>query len=563
MGQTPSLEDELRQRIASLESELATAQADRAFLFEALDRIPVALEYYDANGVARWLNRAMLRFLGIPNAEAVIGKFNILTDPFSIQTGLKPVYERAYGGELVVSEEYTIDMERAADDWGSEAHSIWFRMVLVPQLDKDGAVQGVCAIVRETTQERHMQQTLRLAQRGDGLELLAGGVAHDFNNLLTAILGQASVLAAGIAEPGEVVQCGEEIVLAAQQAAALTSQLLAYAGKGRGTLVPTDLRTLIREIAQLLRVTFSKTTEVTLDLDETPAVALVDGAQIKQVMMNLITNAYQSLPQGQGTVRVVARVVDISTELLARVRSNEPLEPGRYVRVDVIDDGCGMDAATVRRVFEPYFTTKANGHGLGLAATLGVVMGHHGAIHIESEPGNGSRFRVLLPYCASIPVLASPRTTTSSSDSGLVLVADDERYIRSLVRQVLERSGYGVLEADNGLEVQRLLAEHGDEIDMILMDVMMPGANGLDALESLRERFGELPVVLMSAHSEAGHAAARSDPYTWFLPKPFRAEAVLEALTEARRGVQRGRGADEHELASERCPPTPRAPGLG
>ncbi|MCH9683585.1 MAG: PAS domain-containing protein, partial [Deltaproteobacteria bacterium] len=463
MGDTSSVEDELRQRIAQLEAKLAEAESDRTYLLDALDHVPVGLEIYDQNGLAVWMNRAMVQFLGLPSADVAIGKFNVLTDPFSVQTGLQPVYERAYRGELVETEEFAIDMERATDEWGASSRLIWFRMVLVPRIDESGRVTSVCAVVQETTQDRQMQHTLRLAQRREGLELLAGGVAHDFNNLLTAILGQASILEAGIAEEGEVEQSGREIVHAAQQAAALTSQLLAYAGKGRGALEPTDLRTVVGEIAQLVRVTFSKTTRLDLDLGDTPAVALVDGAQIKQVVMNLITNAHQALEDDMGTVRVQVSVRQVNAETLSRVRSSEVLEPGPYVLLDVVDDGCGMDAQTLDRVFEPYFTTKATGHGLGLAAALGTVMGHHGAVLIESKLGEGTRFSVLLPHSDEepihIPSVAAPRC----DNRGLVLVADDEPYVRSLLTRVLERTGYSVVVANDGSQVIDEMDQHGED----------------------------------------------------------------------------------------------------
>ncbi|MEM7159433.1 MAG: response regulator [Myxococcota bacterium] len=502
-------------------------------MYAALEQVDVGLEVYDADGYAMWMNDAMVRFLGLPSAESVLGKFNILTDPFSKETGLLPVYERAYAGEVVVSEEFAIDMERASETWGSDARAIWFRMILVPHVDEQGAVRSVFAIMQETTQERQMQRTLRLAQQREGLELLAGGVAHDFNNLLTAVLGQASLLEAGIVEGDEAAQCGREIVNAAKQAASLTAQLLAYAGRGRGELLPTDLRNLIRETAHLVRVTFAKTASLELDLGERPAVALVDNAQLKQVLMNLVTNAYQALPEGVGTVRVSTRVADVDDTTLRRVRSREPLVAGTYVLLDVVDDGCGMVPKTLERIFEPYFTTKQEGHGLGLAATLGTVTGHRGGVLVDSSPGEGTRFCVLLPLCDVEPIAPRIAASPRRDNSGLVLVADDEPYIRSLVSQILERTGYSVVEADDGRRAIALLDEHGAAVEMVLIDVMMPGANGLDALEAIRRRSSSLPVVLMSGHSDAGEAATRGDHNTWFLPKPFGVEAVLDILDRA------------------------------
>lgn len=535
VGESTTVEATLRQKIAQLEAELAESKSVYRHMLDALQRVDVGFEVYDADGYAKWMNEAMVRFLGLPSADSVLGKFNILTDPFSKETGLLPVYERAYTGEVVMSEEFAIDMERAADSWGSDAGSIWFRMILVPDVDDEGRVRSVFAIMQETTQQRQMQRTIRLAQHREGLELLAGGVAHDFNNLLTAILGQANLVEAGIAEGAEAAECGREIVNAARQAASLTAQLLAYAGRGRGAVVPTDLRKLVREIALLVRVTFAKTASLDLDLGDTPAVALVDSTQLKQVLMNLVTNAYQALSEGVGTVRVTTWVAHVGEDVLRLVRSRKRLEAGSYVLLDVIDDGCGMTPQTLQRIFEPYFTTKAAGHGLGLAATLGTVTGHHGGVLVESTPGDGTRFCVLLPLCDFAPIEPAARAKPRRDHSGLVLVADDEPYIRSLVSQILRRTGYSVVEADDGHRAIELLDEHGSAVKLVLIDVMMPGTNGLDALENIRRRSSTLPVVLMSGHSDAGEAATRDDPNTWFLPKPFGVEAVLEVLERADR----------------------------
>ena len=523
--------ESLRARVAELEQRLAQSEARRTSLLAALERVATPLEIYDADGVAEWMNPAMVEFIGIPSADIAIGKFNILTDPFSEQTGMRPLYERAYAGEVVQTPEFMIEMERASQQWHTGSHSVWFYMLLYPLRDPTGAVSGVLAIMQETTHTRRMEKTLQLAQHLEGVELLAGGVAHDFNNLLTAILGYGSMLSTGMLPLEDTPKYAAEIVHAGEQAAFLTGQLLAYAGKGQGEVVLTDMHELVRGISGLLAVTLPSGVNLTQTPHSAPATALVDVGQLKQVVMNLITNARDAIGDAPGRITVASNQRTWTEEELARFHSQPPLEPGEYVSIEVADTGCGMDGPTLERIFEPYFTTKREGHGLGLAATLGIIRTHHGGLHVQSTPGEGTHFQVLLP-ASTAPVEAPPSALPAPrmTRGGVALVADDEPYIRAVIRHILSGTGLQVIEASDGGQAMAAFARLEHPPALVMVDMMMPVLNGLDTLTRLRDASPTLPVVLMSAHSEVAQEAAQTDPRVWFLQKPFRARDVHALL---------------------------------
>jgi two-component system, cell cycle sensor histidine kinase and response regulator CckA len=476
-----------------------------------------------------WMNAAMIEFLGLPSAEIAIGRFNVLTDPFSAETGIKPLYERAYRGELVRSEEFMVEMERASATYGTRARSVWFRMVLCPWLGADGHVRGVMAIMFETTWQRHMAQTLQLAQRRDGLEVLAGGVAHDFNNLLTAIMGNASLLEGGFYEPPEVPELASAILKAGEQAVFLTRQLHAYAGTREGSLRPTDAAHLVGDIVKLLGVTMGPSVELRVENEPAPLIVLADQGQLTQVLMNLVTNAHDAIGEGPGTIVVAARSVGLAGDEVG-LHIREPLMAGPYVCIEVRDSGRGMDEATLGRVFEPYYSTKGPGRGLGLAAALGIVWRHGGGIQLESELGRGTCVRMLLP--TSTALAPSPIATQQAPvrRRGMVVVADDAAYVRSVVGHSLAQLGFTVEEAENGQQVVDRVRADGHALSLVVLDVMMPVLNGLDALARIRATHPELPVVLMTAHGETGRSIAERDPSTTFLAKPFTLFGLLAVV---------------------------------
>jgi len=383
---------------------------------------------------------------------------------------------------------------------------------------------------------RRLQEQLLQAQKLESLGVLAGGIAHDFNNLLVGILGNASLALSDLAPDSPLRETLEGIETAALRAGELTNQMLAYSGKGRFVVQPLDLSALVDEMAHLLEASISKKASLRRELERSLPPVEVDATQIRQLVMNLITNASDALGEGAGSIVLRTRPVpDPAGETGDRVDAE--LARRGAVALEVEDTGCGMDAETRSRVFDPFFTTKFTGRGLGLAAALGIVRGHRGRIDVESLPGKGTRFRILLPVSVQgvRPALAQAAAPLSGERGrGRVLVVDDEHMVRSMASRTLRESGFEVLCAADGHEALGLLDDGGGVPEAVLLDLTMPRMGGEETLRELRRRAPEVPVVLTSGYSES-EIATRFEGVRLegFLHKPFRPAELVARIQEA------------------------------
>jgi PAS domain S-box-containing protein len=383
--------------------------------------------------------------------------------------------------------------------------------------------------------ERHgLEQQVQRAQRLDSLGVLAGGIAHDFNNLLTGILGNAEFLTERLADHDDL-EAARAIATAAQRAAALTRQMLAYAGqRDLGRREPVDVGDLVRELRTLLDATLSKKAELELAIEPGSVVA-GDRATLGQVLMNLLTNASDALGDRPGRISVHARLV---RELDARwdTAQGATVRPGRWVLVEVRDTGAGMTEATRGRVFEPFFSTKEKGHGLGLAACLGIVTAHGGAVLVEGEPGKGSCFSVLLPASAAGEREDDERRAPPAVRPCRVLVVDDENVVRGQLRRSLELRGYSVDEASTGRDaVEALTAGPEDCPDVAILDMTMPDLDGAEVLRRTRAAGSRVPIIISSGYLDV--AVERRLPrgqFQGFLPKPYGPTDLVTAIERAR-----------------------------
>ncbi len=376
-----------------------------------------------------------------------------------------------------------------------------------------------------------LERKLLEGQKLESIGVLAGGIAHDFNNLLTSILGHASLASIARAHDAPLLLHLQAIEGASQRAAELCQQMLAYAGKGRFVVGPVDLGRLVRETLPLLRISLGKNVVLTLDLAaQLPAVE-ADATQMRQILMNLVINASDAIGGRGGEIAVSTSSGPADPGLLARAHQGE-ISPGTAcVMLQVRDTGSGMDAETLARIFEPFFTTKFAGRGLGLAAVLGFVRSHRGVLAVESEPGRGTQFSLLLPASKASPGL----DTEPAPDlvpllpPGRVLVVDDEESVRTTVGQIIEKLGYPVDLAASGDEALAFQS-NGPHV-LVLLDLTMPGRDGFDTLHALRSVNAELPVVIMSGFSES-EVSPRivSLRRVTFVQKPFTAERLLERI---------------------------------
>ncbi len=387
------------------------------------------------------------------------------------------------------------------------------------------------------TERRELGARVQEAQRMESLAVLAGGVAHDFNNLLVGILGNADLARRGLLQGAAPDAYLEGIELAARRAADLARQMLAYSGRGHFIVEPLELDELLREIAHLLEAAISKKSVLRLELAPDLPPVRADATQLRQVMMNLITNASEAIGEGSG-------IIAITTGLTREVREphglrfpDEPIPDGLYCTVEVRDTGSGMDEATVRRVFDPFFTTKFTGRGLGLAAVLGIVKGHEGVIEVESQPARGSTFRLLLPALEGGVVAPAPGPPASSKRVGRtvrVLLIDDEETVRAVGATMLRQAGYQVLVAEDGRVALDIFAREGDQIDVVLLDLSMPRMDGQETCAALMELRPDVRVVLTSGYNEQ-EALDRFDGQglAGFVQKPYRVDDLVRAIEEA------------------------------
>ena len=397
-------------------------------------------------------------------------------------------------------------------------------------------VQGFLLDITErkrAEQERdRFRDELHHSQKLDALGRLAGGVAHDFNNMLTAIAGYSDLLLEGLPADSPLRNEAEQIRRAAEQAATLPRQLLAFSRKQ--VLEPTevDLNQVVDETTDLLKRVIGETVRLSTFPRARPATAILDRGQMEQVLVNLAVNARDAMDGGSGSITIGTRNVKVSEEL---AREHET-SPGPYVVLSVADTGPGIDPQTRAQIFEPFFTTKpaGEGSGLGLATVYGIVRQSGGFVTVDSEPGHGATFEVFLPAAPALHA-AEPgsRTASASPSEATVLLAEDEELVRGLATTALERAGYRVLAAASGEEALALAERHGDSIDVFVTDMVMPGMNGHECAEQALVHVPGIPVVLMSGYTDERPVRLDDGAIGRFLQKPFSPKTLVEAVAEA------------------------------
>jgi nitrogen-specific signal transduction histidine kinase/CheY-like chemotaxis protein len=400
-------------------------------------------------------------------------------------------------------------------------------------------------ITREVQREEERLEFARQmqeAQRLESLGVMAGGITHDFNNLLTPILGGAELALLDLSNDSPIRPRIEQIRRAAQRAAALTKQLLAYSGQGPVLVEPLSASRFVEEMGQLLEGTVSGKAALIYDLaDDLPPVE-ADIAQLSQVVMNLITNAAEAVREGAGRITLRTGIVEAEKVERRYVVGNSESMAGSYVFFEVVDDGCGMEVETQAKIFDPFFTTKFTGRGLGLAAVLGIVRSHDGFIEIDSEVGRGTRFRVLFPAAERAAVVVGTWVSPIEDwrSSGTVLVVDDDDGVRELLDALLCRVGLNVLLARDGREGVDLFRRHSDEIRAVVLDRTMPDIGGEDAFDEIRLIRPDVPIMLISGYSEERAAWHFIDKgLDAFLHKPFEPRALLERVRRIIEGRRR------------------------
>jgi signal transduction histidine kinase/CheY-like chemotaxis protein len=375
--------------------------------------------------------------------------------------------------------------------------------------------------------ENKMQQTQKL----ESLGVLAGGIAHDFNNILTAIIGNAELALLRINKESPGVDNLHKIEEAAARAADLAKQMLAYSGKGKFVIENINLNLLLEDMLHMLEVSISKKAELRLKLiPDLPSVE-ADATQIRQIIMNLVINASEAIDEMSGVIAITTGCLECNMDYLKDVWLDENLNQGLYVYLEIADTGCGMDTHTLAKLFDPFFTTKFTGRGLGMAAVLGIVRGHKGAIKVYSEPGKGTSFKILLPASGKpAQILNHYGFDNNWKGSGTVLLVDDEETVRDIGKDMLQEFGFTTITANDGREAVEIFKTTPD-ISFVILDLTMPHMDGEQCFRELRQLKPGVKVIMSSGFSE--HEVTQKfmgKGLAGFIQKPYKLSALKEAI---------------------------------
>jgi signal transduction histidine kinase/ActR/RegA family two-component response regulator len=385
-----------------------------------------------------------------------------------------------------------------------------------------------------------LEAQFQQAQKLESLGVLAGGIAHDFNNLLMEISGNTSLLLLDSELKDDVRSAIKEIDSGAQKAAGLTSQMLAYAGKGKFIETVIDFDELVREMDSLLSLSVSKRVSVEYSLSGKINPVQCNPTQLQQVIMNLLINASEASDEAAGEaegsiyVRSRRETIDSKYEFPSSVKSLSPPSPGRYLMMDIQDTGSGMSEEVMNRCFEPFFSTKFTGRGLGLSAVLGIVESHQGAIQLTSQEGVGTTFTIFLPI-SELEVTAIPLATKTDNlrGQGRILVIDDDPTVVRIVERMLTRVGYEVESCNSGEEGLRAIAQNPERYDLAMVDMEMPGINGEAVATEIRAKEYSIRLILSSGYTKDVLSSENADIlFDAFIQKPYRVQELFETVTQ-------------------------------
>lgn len=505
-------------------------RASEARLRAFIDHSPALVSSKDLTGKVTLVNKRF-SLLAADEEEPFVGKSVFDLFPRDVAEALWENDRLARQGP--------VEAEEVVPHADGSTHT--YLSVKFPLSDAQGNLIGTGAISTDITQrkraeeeQRQMDGRLQRAQKLESLGALAGGIAHDLNNLLQVILGNVDLAESCLPSESKALPRLKKVTEATHLAADLASQMLAYTGQVQFAAEELNLDTLLSETSGLLKSAASKKTRLKfVTSGDLPALE-GDSTQLQQILLNLVANGSEAIGDEPGEVKVETSAVECDRRFLDSFLEGEQLSEGLYVRLEVSDTGCGMDQETQARIFEPFFSTKFTGRGLGLSAVLGIVRVHRGGIKVESEPGRGTSFVVLFPACTQ-PSDAAPRSAAPGEwrGSGTILLADDEEEVRTIAAETLEALGFSVLEAADGVEAVRLFREHHEKIAGVVLDLKMPRMDGKQAYQELKRISAAVPVVLVSGYAEQDALAglAQETP-AGFLQKPYRLSTLRETLRQ-------------------------------
>ncbi|MCB2184773.1 MAG: response regulator [Deltaproteobacteria bacterium] len=509
------------------EQEVSASLRQNEARFRSLtENAPDIVFTVDAQGRFTYANPALTSLLGYPSA-AVAGRFLASLAPAGQAEGLQAALARVSGeGATVRGVAVTLRHKN-----GQVRH---FLMGGAPLEDGPEESPGAIGILKDVTEQALLTRQLQQSQKMEALGILSGGIAHDFNNIINVVLGYGELAVKHSLEGQPVQKELGEVLRAADRARNLVKRILTFSRKEEPDLQPLDLNQAVSQIMLLLRHTLPKMIELTSSLAPDLGPVRADAGQIEQVLMNLATNAADAMPEG-GSLSLETKNTELDQEFC---RQHPGLVPGRYVEILVSDTGGGMSAATQEHIFEPFFTTKevGKGTGLGLSMVYGIVQTHGGHITCYSEPGRGTVFRIFLPQSEDglpAPELEAPRPEEILGGSEEILLVDDEEALRDMGATALREMGYRVRTAMNGEESVQIYQNGGNGIDLVVMDLGMPGMGGHKALQQILAHDPAAKVVIASGYAASGQVKASLEAgAAGFVAKPFRRLDLLTTIRQ-------------------------------
>jgi PAS domain S-box-containing protein len=518
----------IREILEDRTRELWSSEARYRTLFHVM---PEALILLDRDFSVRQANPVAVRLLGASAPQLTGNGF----------LSLIPTPDRARTREFLVRIQNG-EVDRF-ETWLHPLVGVAVEVELTGQALDLGDQRGLVLVAHDLSERRgaederrRMETHLQHVQRLESLGVFAGGIAHDFNNLLAGIMGYSSLLRMDLPEDGETAEVLEQIELSARRASELAEQILAYSGRSRLNLGPLDLSGVVRELGTLIGPAISKKAEMSYDLSADLPSIMADSSLLRQVVMNLIINASDSLQGAAGSISVRTGTAWNTPGLFDNILSQCEMDAEQYQFVEVEDSGCGMSKETIDRIFDPFFSTKDTGRGLGLAATLGIVWQHKGAVEVQSVLGQGTTFRVWLPLelapVDEVEESVPKKSNVNLVGSGLILVAEDEEDVRTITVKTLRHFGFEVLEACNGEATVELFREHHEKIRLVLLDLSMPVMDGAEALKVLRRVDPDVPIVMTSGYRrlDLDPEFGMPDRFLW---KPYSAAELAECFEMA------------------------------
>jgi PAS domain S-box-containing protein len=492
--------------------------------------------YFRINLDGRFLevNDAWLRMHGYSSPDEIVGQhFSITQVEEELERALKHVTDLLSGTSMPIGE---FKHKRKDGSIGYHVFSAHPIVHLNKIVGLEWYIVDKSDQIKTEVENKELLQKFYQAQKMESLGLLAGGIAHDFNNILAIIMGYCSLIEIDYDTAKEHIPA---IKLASERAAGLCRQMLTYAGKGTFVLVSIRIEKLVNEMAKLLKATIKHNIVLKTRLPAAMPKIKGDDNQIRQIIMNLIINASEAIGEARGEILVSLSIIDIKAEQEGKDHFGNTIPPGGYACLEVTDSGCGMDEDTQHRIFEPFYTTKFTGRGLGMSAVLGIVSAHNGMLQLHSKLGQGTTFKVYFPIVDTEYIGdKQPAPTVKWHGSGTILLVEDEVQVKIIAKQLLEHLGFIVIEASNGEEALDAYHANHESIILVLTDMGMPVMDGYALIRELKKLKPELPIIISSGFGDADFASQiAGDDVAGLISKPYTMSQLQLILKKVLNGM--------------------------